>query len=196
MISIRFIVAALVLVGVWNPVRADNPHQEQEAMEVGGLLTVDGANKFKDWQNTPAQLGSMELSAIVHVDSNMEGSITLLSESDPENIVVDQAVGQWSLSKGRIIFGQQGFNLGLLSTRTISDPLMLDLGEFRQAGVTGLWYGCPVTYGFGLSSLSTTGSDSVSTSDPADFWTPAPEGNHAPRSRIEIVAIAVSGHGR
>lgn len=177
----KITLVAFVLSGFWVTAPADEPHEQREAMEVGGLLTVDGANKFKDWQNTPAQLGSMELSAIVHVDSNMEGSITLLSESDPEHIVVDQAVGQWTLAKAKIIFGQQGFNLGLLSTRTISDPLMLDLGEFRQAGVTGLMYAGLFTYGFGLSSLSTTGPDSTTTSDPcvilnADF---TPEGQLA-----------------
>jgi hypothetical protein len=149
------------------------------------LLTVDGANKFKDWENTPAQLGSVELSANVHVDSNMEGSITLLSEaepgkSEPGTIVVDQAVGQWTLSQGQIVFGQQSFNFGLLSTRTISDPLILDLGDFSRAGVTGLLNRGSMTYGLGLTSVETLSNDSgaTPTSDPclvlnADF---APEG--------------------
>jgi hypothetical protein len=174
----------------------DMPHEDSEAMELGGLLTVDGANKFKDWENTPAQLGSVELSANVNVEANMQGSITLLSEGDPNKIVVDQAVGQWTLSQGKVIFGQQGFNLGLLSTRTISDPLMLDLGEFKQAGVTLLWIQNAMTYGFGLTSLETMGPDSAAIHDPCvvlnvDF---APEGQmhrlglQASRKRVAVDA--------
>jgi hypothetical protein len=174
----RVLLYALLFASTSTTSAADSPQQETEAMELGGLLTVDGANRIKDWENTPAQLGSMELSANVNIQEGMQGSISLLSESDPEKIVVDQAVGQWTLERSRIVFGYQGFNMGLHSTRTISDPLTLEVGEFRQAGVTGLFDRGRFSYGLGLSSISTLTSDSIETSDPclvlnADF---APEG--------------------
>lgn len=138
---------------------------EKEALEVGGLLTIDAANRFKDWQNTPAELGSVELSAKVHVHENMEAAITLLSESNPEQISIDQAIGEWRLKHGRIVFGQQYFNLGLLSTRLITDPLILDYGEFSAAGLTGLMESGPLTLGGGITSLA-TGPDSALRHDP------------------------------
>jgi hypothetical protein len=138
---------------------------EKEAMEVGGLLTVDGANKFKDWENTPAELGTVQLSATVHVAENMEGSITLQSENDPDHIAIDQAVGLWTLGDKQIVFGEQYFRTGLFSTRMISDPLVLDLGEFHQPGVTGAWAKGTMNFGLGLTSLA-TGPDSALNHDP------------------------------
>lgn len=144
---------------------SDTDMGEKEALEVGGLLTIDAANRFKDWQNTPAELGSVELSAKVHVHENMEAAITLLSESNPEQISIDQAIGEWRLKHGRIVFGQQYFNLGLLSTRLITDPLILDYGEFSAAGLTGLMESGPLTLGGSITSLA-TGPDSALRHDP------------------------------
>lgn len=138
---------------------------DHEAMEVGGRITVDGQNNFHQWENTPATLGHVELSAKVHVHENMEGAITLLSQNDPSSISIDQAVGQWTLGDGQIVFGQQYFNLGLLTTRLIRDPLIVDAATFQQAGVTGLWTRNWLTVGLGLSSLA-TGPDSAQVSDP------------------------------
>jgi hypothetical protein len=186
-----------------TPAFAEDAKEDTEAMELGGLLTVDGGNQFKDWESTPARLGRVELSANVHVEKDLEGSITLLSENDPGKISVDQAVGQWTLPQAKVIFGQQGFNLGLASTRTNSDPLLLDLAGYHQAGLTLLWSKEAMTYGFGLSSLETAGSDSVMTSDPcvvlnADF---APEGQmarlslQASRARQAVDAAVNLTHG-
>jgi hypothetical protein len=168
---------------------------EREALEVGGLLTVDAANRFQDWENTPAELGSVELSAKVHVHENMEAAITLLSESDPQQISIVQAVGEWRLAHGRLVFGQQYFNLGLLSTRTITDPLILDLGEFSGAGLTGLVTRGMTTIGVGITSLA-TGPDSALTHDPcfianADLS----PGSHTLRasSQLSKERIAING---
>lgn len=174
---------------------APGDEAEPEALEVGGLLTVDAANRFQDWENTPAELGSVELSAKVHVHENMEAAITLLSESDPQQISIDQAVGEWRLAHGRLVFGQQYFNLGLLSTRTITDPLILDLGEFSGAGLTGLFTRGMATFGVGLTSLA-SGPDTALTHDPCfiantDF---AP-GDHTLRASTQLSKerIAVDG---
>jgi len=148
----RCFLLALAWAG-FNPVFAEE--EEKEAMEIGGLLTVDGANRFSKWENTEAQLGLVELSAKVHVEKNMEGAITLVSEGDPTEIGIDQAVGQWTLGASQIVFGQQYFSFGLLTTRLISDPAVLDRVEFSQAGVTGLRNLGPWTFGLGLTSLAT-----------------------------------------
>ncbi len=134
-------------------------------MEVGGLLTLDAGNRLRDWENTPARLGRVELSAKVEVHPQMEGAITLVSEDNPESIAIDQAVGQWKIGTGALVFGQQYFNVGLLTTRLISDPLILEMAEFAQAGLTGLWQYHDFNLGAGLTSL-TTGPDSATVSDP------------------------------
>jgi hypothetical protein len=147
------------------PLSAAEAGQDSLEMEVGGLFTVDGGNRFEDWENTPARLGVVELSAKVRLNPQMEGAITLMSVDDPENLFIDQAVGQWSLGPGQIVFGQQYFNLGLLTTHLISDPSILELAEFNQAGITGLWQQGVVTLGAGLTSLA-TGSEEEPSSDP------------------------------
>ncbi len=157
---------ALSAPAAWAAEAGDTAKIEvMEAMEVGGRITVDGQNNFHQWENTPATLGHVELSAMVHVHENMEGAITLLSQNDPGSIAIDQAVGQWTLGAGQIIFGQQYFNLGLLTTRLIRDPLIVDAATFQQAGVTGLWTREWLTLGLGISSLA-TGPDSAQVSDP------------------------------
>jgi hypothetical protein len=159
------IFAILIFTGPAFLARGDDPHEDSEAMELGGLLTLDGANKFKDWESTEADLSRVELSSIVHVGQNLEGSITLMSATKPDSIVLYQAVGQWTLPNGKVIFGRQAFNASLLTTRIVSLPLMYNFGEVRNAGVTLLAEHGPITYGFGLTSL-VTGPDSASSSDP------------------------------
>lgn len=154
--------------------------EEKEAMEIGGLLTLDGANPFKKWENTQADLSRVELSSIVHVAPNMEGSVTLMAADKPDSIVLYQAVGQWTLPQGRVIFGRQAFNASLLTTRIVSLPLMFELGEVRDDGVTLITTRKKLNFGFGLSSLP-TGPDSNRTYNPivilnADF---TPEGQLA-----------------
>jgi hypothetical protein len=163
---IRFAsVFAVIIVFLFAKGMAAELDRDSLEMEVGGLFTVDASNRFKDWENTPARLGVVELSAKVILNPQMEGAITLVSEDDPENIRIDQAVGLWNQGSQQIVFGQQYFNLGLLTTHLISDPSILDLVEFSQAGITGIWHKGYFSVGAGLSSL-VTGSDSVSSSDP------------------------------
>lgn len=184
LISSMYVVIALAGMGL--RANGDTPKEEKEAMELGGLLTLDGANNFKDWESTEADLSRVELSSIVHVDENLEGSITLMSATKPDSLVLYQAVGQWTLPKGKVIFGRQAFNASLLTTRMVSLPLMFDFGEVRNAGVTVLTDHDAMTFGFGLTSL-VTGPDSASSSDPNailnfDF---APEGS---LSRLAVQA--------
>lgn len=165
---------------------ADGLAPEREAMELGGLLTLDGTNTFREWENTPAELSRVELSSIVHVQPGLEGSVTLMSATRPDSVVLYQAVGQWTLSRGKVVFGRQAFNMGLLTTRMVSPPMMFDLGEYREAGVTALATREALTLGFGLSSLA-SGPDSNRTHDPcvilnADF-TP-----HGQLSRLSLQA--------
>ncbi len=149
--------------------------EEKETMEIGGLMTLDGANQFGKSENTQADLSRVELSSIVHVAPNMEGAVTLMSADKPDSLVVYQAVGQWTLPRGKIIFGRQAFNAGLLTTRIVSLPLMFAMGEYRDAGVTLATTRETLNFGFGLSSLA-TGPDANRSYDPivilnADFTT-------------------------
>ncbi len=178
--------SSLLLAAFSITAHGDTPHEDKEAMELGGLLTLDGANKVKDWESTEADLSRVELSSVVHVQENLEGSITLLSATKPDSIVLYQAVGQWTLPKGKVIFGRQAFNASLLTTRMVSLPMMFDFGEVRNAGVTVLTNHNAMTFGFGLTSL-VTGVDSTRSSDPnaivnIDY---APEGS---LSRLAIQA--------
>ncbi|MEO7423586.1 MAG: hypothetical protein ABI036_00260 [Fibrobacteria bacterium] len=98
-------------------------------MQVGGLLTVDRDNSLDDWGNAPVHLSRMELSVNVNVNEKSVGSITLLSDDDPNSIVIDQALGQLTIGESKLLFGRQRFNLGLQTTRLISDPPLVDLAE-------------------------------------------------------------------
>jgi hypothetical protein len=116
--------------------------EEKEAMAVGGLVTVDAASDPADFSGAHAEVGTVVLSANVNVAEDIVASITLLSEGDLSKISIDQALVQVAPDKKpyTFIFGQQTFNFGLLSTRLISDPVIIDDVETKKPGITANFF--------------------------------------------------------
>jgi hypothetical protein len=111
--------------------------EEKEAMEIGGLVTVDATFDPKNKGADRGKIGEVDLSANVNVAEGVTASITVLAEENMAALSIDQALVQ-AAPKGSpftFLFGQQTFNFGLLSTRLISDPAITDDVETRGPGV-------------------------------------------------------------
>lgn len=100
---------------------------ETEALEVGGTITVDYVRAEGE---SNLGIGTVELAANVNVAPNVVASITLLSEEDLDLISIDAALVEWQIKNSpvSIIFGQQDFGHGLVTTRLINDPSIIDIG--------------------------------------------------------------------
>jgi hypothetical protein len=114
---------------------------EKEALEIGGLVQFDYGSDIKDFKHQSLQIGRVELRAIVNVNPNVKGFITLLSQNDLSAIRIYQAAADLTLDKMplEIVAGQQIFNHGLMTTRMISNPLGFDLLLPNQPGVTAFY---------------------------------------------------------
>jgi len=111
---------------------------EKEAIELGGVVTVDASTPTSAFKDATMEIGTVELSAIVNVAEEVTASITVLAESDLTTLSIDGAVVEWVPSSHpvSIVFGQQTYNFGLLTTQMISDPLITDMVETAGPGVT------------------------------------------------------------
>jgi hypothetical protein len=111
--------------------------EEKEVMEIGGLVTVDASADLSDIKNTVAEIGAVELSANVNVAEGVVASITLLAESNLSELSIDQALVEIAPENKpfSLIFGQQSYNFGFISTRLISDPSLVDAVETSGPGL-------------------------------------------------------------
>src|SRR4051812_2288029 len=110
-----------------EPLHEKEEQQDSKAFEIGGNLTVDGSNSFKNVGGTSARLGHFEVSSDMKFMENLEGTLTVKSENDPENITLNEALGDYTYKETEIIFGQQEFKHGLIvgwdpGNRNISEP--------------------------------------------------------------------------
>jgi len=122
--------------------QAKTPKPEEcEAMDIGGLVTLDYGAPINNFKNQALQIGRIELRAVVNVNQNVKGFITLLSEGDLHKIRIYQAAADLTLQKPSLEFiaGQQIFNHGLMTTRLINYPLGYGLVLPNQPGVTGVY---------------------------------------------------------
>ncbi len=111
---------------------------EEEAMELGGIVTVDATAPVSAISDATMEIGTVELSAVVNVAQGVTASITVLAESDLTAIAIDGAVVEWAPTSRllTVVFGQQTYNFGLLTTQMISDPLIIDNVETAGPGLT------------------------------------------------------------
>jgi hypothetical protein len=109
----------------------------KEAMEIGGLVTVDASFDPKVAGSGRGEIGEVDLSANVNVAEGVTASITVAAEGNMSALSIDQALVQAEATSApfTFLFGQQTFNFGLLSTRLISDPSILDDVETKGPGV-------------------------------------------------------------
>jgi hypothetical protein len=126
---------------------------EKEAMEIGGLVTVDAASDPTDVNTASAQVGQVALSANVNVAEGVTASITVLAENNMAALSIDQAVVEVAPENLPFVFlfGQQSFNFGLLTTRLISDPSMIDAVSTSGPGIAANFSRGVFTPGFGVT---------------------------------------------
>jgi hypothetical protein len=112
--------------------------EAQEAMELGGIITLDVGLETSDAADIAAEIGEVNLSAVVNLADGLTAFIALLAEGDMAAISIDEAMIEWALLDEKLVLvgGQHAFYHGLLSTHLISDPLMLDNVELIAPGAT------------------------------------------------------------
>ncbi|MBN1127363.1 MAG: hypothetical protein JXA71_00145 [Chitinispirillaceae bacterium] len=101
---------------------------EKPAFELGGHVTVDYAKDLAKDTDPSFGIGEADFSANVNVSGEVVASISVRSHHWLDSLRITQAVVAWTPSRLAVefLFGQQAMNHGLLTTRMISDPLLLD----------------------------------------------------------------------
>jgi len=114
---------------------------EKEALEIGGIVQFDYGSDINDFKHQSLEIGRVELRAVVNVNPNVKGFITLLSQNDLSEIRIYQAAADLSFDKMplEIVAGQQIFNHGLMTTRMVSNPKGFDLLLPNQPGVAAFY---------------------------------------------------------
>lgn len=149
------------------PIFAEEANQGtkfSENMEIGGIVTLDATFPASDINQSSMSLGTVELMANVRLAPNLLSGITLLSEENLDQISIDRAMVEYSIQEGfQFVFGQQLYPHGLLTTRLISDPIMLD--EVETVGPGGLFLvsGKFLTSALGVLYLSNLEEDTSGT---------------------------------
>lgn len=118
--------------------KEEEEEEEVEAMEIGGLVTVDVISDPKEMEASSMEVSEVALSANVNIAEGVVATITLLAEGNMSEISIDEALIEFAPEKKPVslIFGQQTFNHGLLTTHLVSDPSILDLVETKGPGLT------------------------------------------------------------
>lgn len=144
--------------------RADTTAREEKpAIELGGYVTVDFLSDMNDFSNPTLRIGEVDLGANVNISDEVVASVLIKTWSRLDSLWIDQALVSYTprFLPLEFLFGQQRFNHGLLTTRLIGDPLLLDAVELIKPGVIlngtlGLFTG-----GLGVTTFQRTeeGSD-------------------------------------
>lgn len=151
----RFLV--LLLAGA-SPRAEQADSARDRGLEIGGLVTLDHQSDLKLSGNPELTLKQVALEANVSVSPGLSASVTLKAERELDRIFFDQAMASLSPSASRwsLLFGHQTFNHGLLSTRIISDPEMLDHVEVKRPGISASCAWKSLTPSAGLLMWETT----------------------------------------
>jgi hypothetical protein len=136
----------------------------KEAMEIGGLVTLDAYGPVNQFEHATFEIGSVYLGANLTLSPEVTASVVVAAESNLSELWIDQALAVFAPtgSAWSITAGQQTLKHGLLSTRLICDPLILDIVELIQPAIT-----VDYTMGSWTPSLALT---SVFDSDTMPNW--------------------------
>lgn len=120
------------------PARQEPLVASDRNLEIGGMVTLDHAQRLSPSQDPVLDLGEVALGANVTLTQDILASVVLKAEQDLDRIFFDQAMAQVTPQGGHwtFLFGQQTFNHGLLSTRLISDPEILPWLETNRPGLS------------------------------------------------------------
>jgi hypothetical protein len=102
--------------------------EEKPAIELGGYVTVDYGSDMSDFKNPSFGIGEVDLGANVNISDEVIASILVMAEERLDSLWIDQAMVSYKPKSAplELLFGQQTMSHGLLTTRMISDPLILE----------------------------------------------------------------------
>lgn len=134
----------------------DNDSVEvKKAMDIGGLVTLDIYDPVKEMDHPSFEIGSVYLGANLTLSPSVKASVVIAAEGNLEKLWVDQAIGvlapegsAWSFSAG-----QQTLKHGLLTTRLICDPMILDDVELITPAMTADYTVDGFTCGAALTAI-------------------------------------------
>ncbi len=134
-----------------------------EAMEIGGVVTVDYGGDPQALDEATLEMGTVELGANVNVSDRITASLTLLAEGDMAAIAIDQAMASYESDDipYSIYFGLHAFNHGLMNTHLISDPLLLDAVEMVHPGLTAVYTKGASSFGAAFTIIAKDYGDST-----------------------------------
>jgi hypothetical protein len=134
-------VAAKPDTGKSDSARAGACKEERPAMELGGYVTLDYEAMADSLSNGKAFLRWVQLGANVNISEEVVASIVILVARKLDSLTIYQADASYSPAgtPWQILFGQQIFNHGLLSTRLISDPLIIDDAMLIYPGLSAIY---------------------------------------------------------
>ena len=145
----------LVLTLIFRVFSQEELKEEKEAMEIGGSITVDAFIDPSAANESALEIGTVDLSANVNVAQKVVASITVSADDNLSRLFVDQALVAWQIgTTWQLLFGQQTYRHGLLSTHLISDPVITGAVELVGPGVDAAATVGPLTAGLGLTYLT------------------------------------------
>jgi hypothetical protein len=162
-VALRFAAAAMLAAGAWcfGAEKDSTVKEEKPAMELGGNVLVDYMSDMSDLSDPTLQIGQVELGARINISEEVVASVLIKTWSKLDSLWIDQALVSYKPGQLPIelLFGQQTFNNGLLTTRLISFPAIYDMVDFRKPGIILNGSLKDFTCGFGMTVLQndTTG---------------------------------------
>jgi hypothetical protein len=158
----KYAVMALAAISAWSFAGEDpEAKEEKPAMELGGNVLVDYMSDMSDFSDPTLQIGQVELGAKINISEEVIASVLIKTWSKLDSLWIDQALVSYKPGQlpVELLFGQQTFNHGLLTTRLISFPAIYDKVDFRKPGLILNGTLKEFTGGFGMTVLQndTTG---------------------------------------
>jgi hypothetical protein len=129
-VALRFGAMVMLAVSAWcfAAGKEAEAKEEKPAIELGGYVTVDYTKDLSEDADPFFGIGEVDLSANVNISAEVVASITVMTYDRLDEMWIDQAMVAYtpSLIPVEFLFGQQTMNHGLLTTRMISDPALLE----------------------------------------------------------------------
>jgi hypothetical protein len=115
--------------------------EEKPAMELGGYITLDYDAKADSLESGKMFLRWVQLGANVNISEEVIGSVVILVAKKLDSLTIYQADASYmpAGTPWQFLFGQQIFNHGLLTTRLISDPLIINDAMLIYPGLTAIY---------------------------------------------------------
>jgi hypothetical protein len=108
--------------------RQETAKEEKPAMELGGLVTIDYGTTIEKDAQPSLSLGIVDLGAKVNLRDNVVASILIRAMEKLDSLWIDQAFVSYKPGDGdlEILFGQHTLQHGILTSRMISWPMIVN----------------------------------------------------------------------